>query len=83
MSESLDLVRLVNKQCPKFSHEHRKSTEIENIKYKLYNLKNSGCYLCNPKIISRNYAKSKISICLLYTKKERILSSDGNDIFSF
>ena len=44
------LVSLVNKNCVKCSHEHRRATKEEYTNNKLYLLKDTGCYLCNPKI---------------------------------
>jgi hypothetical protein len=47
---SHSLVSLVNKRCVNCSHEHRKATKDEYTNNKLYLLKHTGCYLCNPKI---------------------------------
>lgn len=50
-----NLVSCVNQTCSSCSHEHRKSTKDEYTNNKLYRLKSSGCYLCNPKINFDSY----------------------------
>ena len=47
---SLNLITTVNNKCPNYQHSHRMATNIEYSRNKLYKLKDTGCYLCNPQI---------------------------------
>ena len=55
LKKSMSMVSEVNKRCPNFSHQHRKSTKNEYTQNKLYNLNAFGCYLCNNKITLNSY----------------------------
>ena len=37
----------VNQICLKYSHDHRRSTNMEIIKYNLLKVKSEGCFLCS------------------------------------
>ena len=49
------LVKVINRNCPAYSHEHRTATKTEYTNNKLYRLKQTGCYLCNPCINLDSY----------------------------
>lgn len=61
------LVSKVNQYCPNCSHEHRKASKNEYTQNKLYFLKDTGCYLCNPDINLDTYMISLSWSCLNFT----------------
>ena len=77
------LVSRVNQYCPNSSHEHRKATKKEFTQNKLYKYKDTGCYICNPKIDLDSYSLSLSWYCEKFTNKIHHKLSSGQKLIFF